>query len=162
MYSRYTPNENGGYDRRELPDAADLRLAQSRPPPPGTEEHSPPPPQVGPPAEVQPGPEKRGARQPEAPPAAGKPGPEAPRFAPPPSPDNRRPLRIRPGPPSGLQPPPPLFGGLLGPGGLLSQLLPHGLDSEDLLILAILLLCMKQDGAGPTELMIAAGLYFWL
>jgi hypothetical protein len=44
----------------------------------------------------------------------------------------------------------------------LGQLLPHGLDTEDLLILAVLLLSMKQDGASPTELLIAAGLYFWL
>ena len=65
----------------------------------------------------------------------------------------------RPGPPP---PQSPLFGGLLGPSGLLAQLLPHGLDNEDLLILAILLLCMKQDGASPTELLMAAGLYFWL
>ena len=146
MYSRYTPNERGGYDRRALPDAADLRLAQSRPPPPGTEEHSPPPPPIPPPAEPRPGP----AAEP-------CPGFDPPRFVPGPGPEPGCRMRFRPAPP-----PPPLFGGLLGPGGLLSQLLPHGLDSEDLLILAILLLCMKQDGAGPTELMIAAGLYFWL
>ena len=59
-------------------------------------------------------------------------------------------------------PPPPVLGGLLGPGGLLRQLLPRGIDTEDLLILAILLLSMKQDGASPTELLIAVGLYFWL
>ena len=133
MYSRYTPNGNGGYDRRELPDAGDLRQAQSRPPPPPPEEHSPPPP----------------------PPAAGRPGPEA-RPAPGSGPGGARPPGLRPAPP-----PSPL-GGLSGLGGLLSQLLPHGLDSEDLLILAILLLCMKQDGASPTELLMATGLYFWL
>lgn len=146
MYSRYTPNGNGGYDRRELPDAGDLRQAQSRPPPPGTEEHSPPPPPIPPPAEPRPGP----AAEP-------RPGFDPPRFVPGPGPEPGRRMRFRPAPP-----PPPLFGGLLGPGGLLSQLLPHGLDSEDLLILAILLLSMKQDGAAPTELLMAIGLYFWL
>ena len=143
MYSRYTPNEHGGYDRRELPDAEDLRLAQSRPPPPAPEEHSPPPPRVRPPAEAEPGPA-----------ADAIPGCDPPHLAPSPS----RRMRFRPAPP----PPPPALGGLLGPGGLLAQLLPHGLDSEDLLILAILLLSMKQDGASPTELLMAAGLYFWL
>lgn len=77
-------------------------------------------------------------------------------------------MRFRAAPPRrprgagpGLSGPPPL-GALLGPEGLLAQLLPHGLDAEDLLILSILLLSMKQDGASPTELLIAAGLYFWL
>ena len=27
MYSRYTPNASGGFDRRQLPDEADLRAA---------------------------------------------------------------------------------------------------------------------------------------
>lgn len=53
------------------------------------------------------------------------------------------------GPPMGLP-----FGGL---GGLL-----HGLDTEDMLILAVLLLAMKEDGAGKTELLIAAALYLML
>lgn len=77
-------------------------------------------------------------------------------------------MRFRPAPPRrpqgagpGLSSPPPL-GALFGPEGLLAQLLPHGLDTEDLLVLSILLLSMKQDGASPTELLIAAGLYFWL
>lgn len=111
MYSRYIPNESGGYDRRELPDAADLRAAQSRPPPPPPEAMPPPIPRPRPPRQLPP--------------------PQGPR-------------------PSG------------GRGGLLAGLLPHGLDSEDLLVLAVLLLSMKQDGAGPTELLMAAGLYFWL
>ncbi|MBQ1589296.1 MAG: hypothetical protein II106_01110 [Oscillospiraceae bacterium] len=46
------------------------------------------------------------------------------------------------------------FGGL---GGLL-----RGLDTEDMLILAVLLLAMKEDGAGKTELLIAAALYLML
>ena len=39
MYSRYTPNANGGFDRRQLPDEADLRAAQGRAPPP-VQEHN--------------------------------------------------------------------------------------------------------------------------
>ena len=50
-------------------------------------------------------------------------------------------------------------GGPFGPGGLLGRLLPRGLDTEDLLVLAVLLLAMKQDGAAPAELLIAAALY---
>lgn len=91
----------------------------------------------------------------------GSPGPH-PRYEPPPprhAPPPRPPVRP-PGPING----PPLggLGGLLGPDGLLGRLLPRALDTEDLLILAVLLLAMKQDGANPMELLIAAGLYLWL
>ena len=51
-------------------------------------------------------------------------------------------------------------GGTGLPGGApLGWLLPRGLDAEDLLILAVLLLAMGQDGATGTELLIAAGIY---
>ena len=56
----------------------------------------------------------------------------------------------------------PLLGGLLGPEGPLGRLLPRGLDTEDLLVLAVLLLAMKQDGAAGLELLIAAALYLIL
>lgn len=61
-----------------------------------------------------------------------------------------------------MPPNPPGLGALFGPKGLLGGLLPRGLDTEDLLILAVLLLAMKQDGATGIELLIAAGLYLWL
>ena len=186
MYSRYTPNASGGFDRRQLPDEADLRAAQGRAPPfdemqnaegimhneetrnrdqgagnGGTDPSTPlrsaqddrvgarsvrPPGPSGPHASAQD--DRVGARSvrpsgPSGPHAAGMPPPPLHPHQPPP-------------------PPLPLFGGLLGPDGLLGQLLPHGLDTEDLLILAILLLSMKQDGASPTELLIAVGLYLWL
>ena len=155
MYSRYIPKENGGYERRELPDAADLRAAQSRPPPQAPTDLDPPLPR--PPTEAGPGPEERAAPPPEAPSAAPNSGPGSRRF--PGFPPGTASPPPRPGPPPSRS---PLPGVLPGPGGLLAQLLPHGLDSEDLLILAILLLCMKQDGASPTELLMATGLYFWL
>lgn len=169
MYSRYTPNANGGFDRRQLPDEADLRAAQGRAPPPVQEHNTDTPiPPIS----------SAGAKFSGPPPASAAPiGAGSP--APPP-----RPIRFRPGPPRrppsagagfyGPQPAPSVpvgagipglssvLGGMLGPNGLLGQLLPHGLDSEDLLILAVLLLSMKQDGASPTELLIALGLYFWL
>lgn len=178
MYSRYTPNADGGFDRRQFPDAADLRTAQGRSPPSEPEE----------PREREVRGESASA-SPEQPSEASRYQSPVPgwRSPPQPNPRNSRPMRFRPGPgrrapgggpdagvpgrPPGTGIPsvsspnpslPPLFGGLMGPGGLLAQLLPHGLDSEDLLILAILLLSMKQDGASPTELLIAAGLYFWL
>lgn len=50
----------------------------------------------------------------------------------------------------------------LSSAGLLARLLPRGINTEDLLILAVLLLAMKQDGAAPTELLIAAALYLWM
>ena len=56
--------------------------------------------------------------------------------------------------------PPPV--GLPGLDALLGRLLPRGLDTEDLLVLAVLLLAMKQNGAAPTELLIAFVLYLWL
>lgn len=142
MYSRYTPNASGGFDRRQLPDEADLRAAQGRAPPLPPEYSQNPPPD--PPTPAVPG-------------ALG-PSPRPMRFRPAPP---RRPPSAGSGSP-GPSAPPPILGGLLGPDGLLGQLLPHGLDAEDLLILAILVLSMKQDGASATELLIAAGLYFWL
>ncbi len=141
MYSRYTPNASGGFDRRQLPDEADLRAAQGRASPPQ------------PPDSVI----LNEVKNP---------------FSSSPNTGCPRPMRFRPHPPRPPQPPgpgfpgssapPPILGGLLGSEGLLRQLLPRGLDSEDLLILAILLLSMKQDGATATELLIAVGLYFWL
>lgn len=156
MYSRYTPDGLGGYDRQRIPDGEELRAAQGRSPPPVPQEAplEPPPPLAAPPPETPP------------------PGPV--RGSPPGQGPRGRPMRLRRGPglgsghgpPAAPGPPgpaaPPIRSGLLGPGGLLSQLLPNGLDSEDLLILAVLLLSMKQDGAAPIELLIAAGLYLWL
>ncbi len=50
------------------------------------------------------------------------------------------------------------LGGLLGNlGGLL-----RGLDTEDFLILAVLLLARKQDGASTTDLLITAALYLMM
>ena len=125
MYSRYTPDGNGGYYRQRLPDVGDRRP-------------SPPPP------EPMPGPPGQGP-------------PESPEYREPPvgMPPKRPP---RPGPPL----PPSGMGILPDLGGLLNRLLPRGLDTEDLLILAVLLLSLKQDGAEPIQLLIALGLYLWL
>ena len=60
-------------------------------------------------------------------------------------------------PPSGSSP-----GRLPDLGETLARLLPKGLDTEDLLILAVLLLSLKQDGADPIQLLIAIGIYLWL
>ncbi len=178
MYSRYTPNASGGFDRRQLPDEADLRAAQGRAPPSdgmqnaeckmqnegaGNGETDPSTPlrsaqddrvgahSVRPSATQMGGQDDCVGAHTVRPPV---PHPHQP--PPPPHPPSQPPPGIHP------PPPPPILGGLLGPEGLLGQLLPHGLDTEDLLILAVLLLSMKQDGASPTELLIAAGLYFWL
>ena len=140
MYSRYTPNERGGYDRRRVADAWD-RSAEL--PDPGSVR-------------------ERGSGHREAESAAAliHPGGHDP------------PLAVRPGqapphppPRSGPTPPqPPLvpIPGLFGPEGLLNRVLPRAADTEELLILAILLLSMKQDGASGQELLIAAALYLLL
>ena len=165
MYSRYIPNETGGYERRRVPDAweqeAGSREAGSgrpgaeavgsgiHPVPPHPGGHDPP--------QRSPGPQYRQAGPPRHPPVQqawpSKP-PSIPGAAP------------RPGPPPrpGAPGPPPFFPGSVfgGLDGLLGRLLPRGLDPEELLILAILLLAMKQDGAGSTELLIAAALYLLL
>ena len=65
------------------------------------------------------------------------------------------------------RPPRPAFapvgaGGPFGPGSPLSRLLPRGLDAEELLILAVLLLAMQEGGASRTELLLAAVLYLIL
>ena len=65
----------------------------------------------------------------------------------------------QPGPLQGFGGPP---GPLQGLAGSLGRLLPRGLDTEELLVLAVLLLAMKQEGAAPVELLIAAALYLWL
>lgn len=65
-----------------------------------------------------------------------------------------RPPGPRPGP---VGRPPPCG----PPGGGIVALL-RGLDTEDFLILAVLLLAMKNDGASGTELLIAAALYLLL
>ena len=151
MYSRYTPNASGGFDRRQLPDEADLRAAQGRAPPSDGRQNAE--------CKMQNGGAGNGETDPSTPLRSAQDDRVGAHTVRPPVPHPPPPQ-----PPPGIHPPPPppLFGGLLGPDGLLGQLLPHGLDTEDLLILAILLLSMKQDGASPTELLIAVGLYLWL
>ena len=157
MYSRYTLNASGGHDRRVVPD----------PPPPtaasGADSQSPPAarPQVSPglngdrePREALPkGPGPPPARQP-APPVFSQDGY---RRAPhPPTPP------VRPANPvSAVSSGMPFFGGLFGPDNPLSRLLPRGFEAEELLVLAVLLLSMQQDGAAPLELLIAAAIYLW-
>lgn len=99
--------------------------------------------------------ERRSVTQPpQEPPQRLGPGPGPPPQEPfhrPPEAPHRPPSR----PPGG--PPMPL-GGLLGNlGGLL-----RGLDTEDFLILAVLLLARKQDGASTAELLITAALYLMM
>ena len=166
MYSRYIPNESGGFDRRRVqesrdqirgPDAPARRAAgpesaergeqdaepgrrTTRPAPPRPGGHDPPP--------------RPGGHDPPSRPPRPQMGPSGP----PPRPQMGPPPRPRPGPPGPRFP----ASGFLGPEGLLGRLLPRGLDAEELLILAVLLLAMKQDGAGSTELLIAAALYLLL
>ena len=154
MYSRYTPNPSGGFDRRVVPDPPLL------PPQSDVAAHSV---RHESPAQTRdqgsrirdqgmaecgmqdaeckmrfpaedPGPHSRDQKpfSPPAPPRPGGPGPPAP-------------------PP--MAPPFPF--------SLLGNLFPRGLDAEELLVLAVLLLAMKQDGATGMELLIAAGIYLW-
>lgn len=155
MYSRYIPNRDGGYDRRLVPD-------RPRPEPPdGAAIGCPPeasgnrPPPAG--AGIPDGPPLR----PPHPVGAGAPSPRFPAGSG--VPDGPRPSEPRP------PPRPPVYGRVPTPGGpagglfglnaLLGGILPRPLDSEDLLVLAVLLLAMKQDGAAPMELLIAAAIY---
>ena len=132
MYSRYIPNPRGGYDRRLVPDPPAEPLAR------GNKEQA-----TGDKRKIPAGP---GSPGPQFPAGAGV--PDGPPLRPPPF--SSRPPPI--GQPSAI----------LGPNGLLGNFLPRGLDTEDLLVLAVLILAMKQDGAGPAELLIAAALYLWL
>lgn len=141
MYSRYTPNERGGFERRAVPDAWE-REAEDVGRGSGLEREA----------------EGRGAERAAAPIHPGGHDPPRPRRSaqippyPPP-----RPGAPPPGQPSGFPIP-----GLFGPEGLLNRVLPRAADAEELLILAVLLLSMKQDGADGTELLIAAALYLLL
>ena len=134
MYSRYIPNARGGFDRRTVPD------------PPTAPDPVPPP---------------AAPDLPRQPPGDGGRAPPRPNSLPPrpnPLPPRPNPAPPRPGPGWGPPGPPP---GLPGLDGLLGRLLPRGLDAEDLLVLAVLLLAMRQDGAPGTELLLAAAIYIW-
>lgn len=164
MYSRYIPNQSGGYDRRLVPDPP----APAAPPPGPPKRPSPPP--GPPPGRPSPSPEPPG--RPPTPPAS---PPQRPISAPVGPPPGRPPPSPRPpfgNPPmgGGFHPRPPgrggpglpggpfAPGGLLGANGALSRLLSR-LETEDFLILAVLLLAMKQDGASALEMLLAAAFY---
>lgn len=169
MYSRYTPNDKGGFERRQIPDRAEQH-PELQPEPPqlyaaASAEGSTVMHPAGPDPPATPQSSQRG-RVPMSPqpPRSGT-GAMSPPF---------RPL---PGqvPGGAMRPPPPGSGafpggggfltgrnGLLGPDGPLGRFLPRGLDSEDFLVLAVLLLAMKEDGSSGTELLIAAALYLFL
>lgn len=99
--------------------------------------------------------ERRTVTQPpQEPPQRLGPGP-----GPPPQEPFHRPPEAPHHPPSRPPGGPPMpLGGLPGNlGGLL-----RGLDTEDFLILAVLLLARKQDGASTAELLITAALYLMM
>ena len=167
MYSRYIPNENGGYERQIVPtpasgQEADRRsapfsvpLAGNGPGPPGAS--GPPLRPSGPPPEptnLPPG--FAGPTSPPLRPSGRPPEPSgSPGFAGPlPKPGSSVHPPPPEGPPSGMPSPrPPGFGGL-------SALLRR-IDTEDLLVLAVLVLLLKQEGADRMTILIAAALYFF-
>ena len=132
MYSRYTPNAHGGYDRRPMPDAWEQEAEQGS----GKREEGTKATPIHPGGHDPPRPARPGPFMPDSPPW---------------------PRQIPPG-----QPPVFPIPGLFGPEGLLNRVLPRAADAEELLILAILLLSLKQDGASGMELMVAAALYLLL
>ena len=134
MYSRYVPDGRGGFARHPGPE------------PPG----GPGPPAAPP----EPEPERSPAELPPLPPEPDR----SSVFRPPKPPEPRTPPPGRPpGPFPGARPP-----GRPNPGGLLQGLLPRGLDADDLLILAILVLAMRSGGADALTVAMAAGLYLLL
>ena len=136
MYSRYLPDGNGGY-RRQAQGVAQTQQAPRNYPPEASRQQNP-----GAPAQM--GPHGGSGRNP------GQTQGFGPHHHPgPPSPPGPRPGPMGRPPPGGF------------PGGGIGALL-RGLDTEDFLILAVLLLAMKNDGASGTELLIAAALYLLL
>ena len=133
MYSRYLPDGNGGYRRQAQTVAQTQQPQRSNTPDKSRQQNPGVPTQTEPHGELGELPKRTMGFDPHH-----HPGPPSP-----PGP--------RPGP---MGRPPP--GGF--PGGGIGALL-RGLDTEDFLILAILLLTMKNDGASGTELLIAAALY---
>ena len=193
MYSRYTPNESGGFDRRQIPDRRESFTTPPLPPPVRNDEtpirevfettaQGNPPPLTpggpGPPPHPHPNGPHNGPHPSNPHPNGLHNGPHPPHLRPNgphigPYPPHLRPNgpHIGPYPPSHPAPGPVMGGpmgipsgpgGLFGPNGLLGRFLPRGLETEDLLVLAVLLLAMKQDGADKLELMIAAALYLML
>ena len=161
MYSRYTPNPEGGFDRKIIPDPPALPRKTG-----GREETAETERQPASSVRQEPGaarqkaasqgrvragnrePETRN-RDPDHGMAASETAPcthliSPPRPPPRPRPEAREPGRCRCDSP-----------------GLLAGFLPQGINTEELLILAVLILAMKQDGATTTELLIAAAIYLW-
>ena len=168
MYSRYTPNPEGGFDRKIIPDPPALPRKTG-----GREETAETERQPASSVRQEPGaarqkaasqgrvragnresetrnrePETRN-RDPDHGMAASETAPcthliSPPRPPPRPRPEAREPGRCRCDSP-----------------GLLAGFLPQGINTEELLILAVLILAMKQDGATTTELLIAAAVYLW-
>lgn len=106
--------------------------------------------------------ERRTVTQPpQEPPQRLGPGP-----GPPPQEPFHRPPEAPHRPPEAPHHPPsrPPGGPPMGPGGLPGYLggLLRGLDTEDFLVLAVLLLARKQDGASTAELLITAALYLMM
>ncbi len=161
MYSRYTPNPEGGFDRKVIPDPPALpqkaggrektaeterQPASSVPQEPGgASRKAAAQGRMG--AEIW-EPENRN-RVPRPGPAASETAPCAHLFSPPRPPPRPRPEAREPGRYRCDSP------------GLLGGFLPKGINTEELLILAVLILAMKQDGASTTELLIAAAIYLW-
>lgn len=82
-----------------------------------------------------------------------------------PAPDAPRPPAPSPGPPpgpEGLFPSPPGPGGPLGIGSFFRQLLPANFDTEDLLIVLLLLLMSPDQGEDPGWALLTLALYLFL
>ena len=82
-----------------------------------------------------------------------------------PAQDAPRPPAPSPGPPpgqEGLFPPPPGSGGPLGIGSFFRQLLPANFDTEDLLIVLLLLLMSPDQGEDPGWALLTLALYLFL
>lgn len=143
MYSRYVPDGRGGYARKPMP---------SEPPRPPREPPEPPAPHAG----FRPGT------------GGPPPGPQAVFQPPPPNhgPMNGFPPGPPPRPPQAQWPRPSHSGRPRpippGPGRLLQGLLGRSLDLDDLLILAVLVLALRADGADGLTVALAAGLYLML
>lgn len=79
-----------------------------------------------------------------------------------PAPEDPRPPAPSSNPPSTPNPPPGPGGGPLGIGNFFRQLLPGGLDTEDLLVVLLLLLLSPDPGENQSWALLTLALYLFL
>ena len=133
MYNRYIPQPDGSFRRSRQPDAVPRREPTTPPSEPAPEPGFCPPPPPEPPCQQNPS-----------------------------CAHMRPPRQNRPAPPRPRQQPPAERKDPLGIGSFLRQLLPRDFDTEDLLVVLLLLLMSGDGGEDQNFALLTLGLYLFM